>query len=69
MAENLGEEGEQWAPVFGESNHWVLIGKRRHNSATTCLSHVQLNGEEPQWGLDDSNNEMKKHVLCCSPLQ
>jgi len=66
---DFNEEGEQWAPVFGKSNHWVLIGKRGQNSATSCLSHVQLNGEEPSWGLDGSNKEMTKYVLCCSPLQ
>jgi len=62
------EEGEQWAPLFGQ-NHWVMIGKRGTNLATTCLSHLQLTGEEPSWGLDGSNKEMKKHVMCCSPLQ
>lgn len=66
---NFDEEGEQWAPVFGKSNHWVMVGRKGTNSATTCLSHVQLNGQEPSWGLDGSNKEMKKHVMCCSPLQ
>jgi hypothetical protein len=63
---DFNEEGEQWAPVYGQSNHWVLIGKRGSNISTTCLSHVQLTGEEPSWGLDGSSREMKKYVLCCS---
>ena len=62
-------EGEQWAPVYGVSNQWVMIGKLGHNSATTCLSHVQLTGKEPPWGLDGSNKEVKQHIMCCSPFQ
>ena len=62
-------EGEQWAPVFGQENHWVMIGKRGNNHSTTCLSHVQLSGNEPSWGLDDSNKQVKKHIMCCSPFQ
>jgi len=66
---NFEEEGEQWAPVFGKSNHWVMIGKRGTNKSTTCLSHEQLTGEEPTWGLDWSEKEKKRHIMCCSPLQ
>ena len=66
---NFEEEGEQWAPVFGRANHWVMIGRRGTNKSTTCLSHLQLEGEEPSWGLDGSNVEKKQHILCCSPLQ
>lgn len=66
---NFDKEGEQWSPVFGSENHWVLIGKKGNNHSTTCLSHVQLNGDEPSWGLDDSNKKMKKHIMCCSPFQ
>jgi len=62
-------DGEQWAPVYGKQNHWILITARGGNQATICLSHVQLYDEMPSWGLDDSNKEMKKHVMCCSPLQ
>ena len=62
-------EGEQWAPVYGQQNHWILINSKGGNLATSCLSHVQLYDEMPSWGLDDSNNEMKKHIMCCSPLQ
>jgi len=65
---DFDEEGEQWAPVFG-SNVWILISKKGDNSATTCLSHTQLNGSKPEWGLDDSLEDKKKHVMCCSPLQ
>ena len=68
-AADFKQDGEQWAPVYGQKNHWVLITTKGGNLATSCLSHVQLYDEMPSWGLDDSNKEMKKHILCCSPLQ
>lgn len=46
-----------------------MISKKGQNSATVCLSYEQLHGVMPEWGLDGSNAEMKKHVMCCSPLQ
>jgi hypothetical protein len=64
---DFDKEGEQWAPVYGQANHWVLIGKRGTDVSTTCQSHAQLTGEEPLWGLDYSNKEVKKYVMCCSP--
>jgi len=66
---NGDDEGEQWSPVYGLENHWVLITRRGHNSVTTCLIYQQLYDALPDWGLDDSNPEMKKHVMCCTPLQ
>ena len=66
---NFDEEGEQWAPLYGQSNHWVMIGKKGTNMATTCLTHVQLTGEKPSWGKNGSHKEMKQHLLCCSSLQ
>ena len=61
---DLNGEGQQWAPLFGLENHWVSI-----SSLHTCMSHWEVNGEEPSWGLDASNPDVKKHVLCCSPIQ
>ena len=66
---NFDEEGEQWAPLYGQSNHWVMIGKKGTNMSTTCLTHVQLNGEKPEWGDDRSHKELKQHLMCCSSLQ
>ena len=66
---NFDEEGEQWAPLYGQSNHWVMIGKKGKNTSTTCLTHVQLTGEKPSWGLDGSHKEMKLHLMCCSSLE
>jgi len=57
--------GEQWAPVFGEANHWVMIGQKYQNRATTCLDSNQLEGESPSWGLSTDRADMKKYILCC----
>ena len=64
---NFEEEGEQWAPIYGQQNHWVMIGNGGANLSSLCQSHVKLTGEEPLWGLDWSHKEMKKYVMCCSP--
>jgi len=61
---DFSEEGQQWAPLYGQENHWVSI-----SGEETCVSHWEVNGEEPSWGLDASNPDVKKHVLCCSPIQ
>ena len=58
--------GEQWAPVFGQTNHWVQIGQKYGNSATTCMDNLGLEGGEPSWGLNKERSEMKNHIMCCS---
>ena len=60
-----GEESEQWAPTSNGDNQWVMVGMRGHNKATQCLTHGQLNGAPPEWGLDSSNAEHKHHIMCC----
>lgn len=65
-ASDFNLEGEQWAPVYGENNHWVLIGRKYGNSATTCYSHDQLEGVPPEWGLTRGKPESKLHIQCCS---
>lgn len=57
---------EQWAPLFGEDNHWVLVGRKYDNVATTCFTHSDLEGHEPDWGLTSDNFNAKHHILCCS---
>lgn len=59
-------EGEQWAPVSGKNNAWVMIGRKYDNSATTCLTHEQLEGGDPDWGLTTDNAGAKYHIQCCS---
>lgn len=63
---DFNSEGEQYAPVFGSANHWVMIGQKDGNSATTCMSHNQLEGGLPDWGMSTDHAEMKKHILCCT---
>ena len=60
-------EGEQWAPVYGEKyNHWVMIGQKYQNRATTCMDNEELEGEESSWGSSKENASMKKYIMCCS---
>jgi hypothetical protein len=69
LQSNFDVEGEQWAPVYGQENHWVLITRKGNNLSTSCLTYTQLYDEMPSWGLDDSNKELKQHIMCCSPIQ
>ncbi len=68
---DFASEGEQWAPVFGQGdNVWVMIGMKGTNKVTQCLSYSQLHeGDDPEWGKDDSMKEIKKYVMCCSALR
>lgn len=62
------EEGEQWAPIGGLNNHWVMIGQMYENLATRCMSYSELTGNEdgPDWGVTSENvPDKKKHILCC----
>lgn len=51
--------GEQWAPIYGENNHWVMVGRKYDNSATTCMDNLALEGGEPYWGLGKERAEVK----------
>jgi len=64
-ATDFNTEGEQWAPVYGESNRWVMIGQKYQNRATTCMTR-ELEGDPLDWGMSTKNAELKKHILCCS---
>lgn len=57
--------GEQYAPVAGERNHWVLIGGGR-GAEKKCRTHRQLEGTAPVWGLTGDRAEVKEHVMCCT---
>lgn len=63
-----GEESEQWAPMSTGENSWVLVGMHGRNKASQCLTYGILNESEPSWGLDGTNKEKKRHVLCCANL-
>ncbi len=61
----LGEDFEQWAPAIDKENYWIMIGWYDMDETTQCLSTDDLLGSEPSWGLDESNSEHKRHILCC----
>lgn len=63
---DLNLHGEQWAPVYGTDNHWVQIGQKYGNSATTCYTHQQLEGNDPYWGYSSDNASAKQFIQCCS---
>lgn len=58
--------GEQWAPFIDGDNQWVMIGQKYDNAATTCLTHEQLEGNEPDWGTTSDNSDAKRHIMCCA---
>lgn len=63
---DINAEGVQWAPVFGHENHWVMVGQKHGNSATTCFGHEDLEGEPPDWGETTERHEIKEHIMCCT---
>ena len=42
-----------------------MVGQKHGNSATTCMTHEQLEGSPPVWGETGEWPEMKKHIMCC----
>lgn len=67
-------DGEQYAPVYGSGNNWVLIGEKEQQSSgatssTTnnkCKTTLQLDGTaNPSWGWSSERADMKKHIMCC----
>lgn len=66
---DFNTEGELWAPVYGQNgqeNHWVQIGQKYQNRATTCMDSRELGGSGPDWGASNEDAEMKKYIMCCS---
>ena len=57
--------GEQYAPVLGGENHWVMVGNNGE-ADHKCKTHRQLEGHVPAWGLNGDNKEIKQHVMCCT---
>jgi len=58
--------GEQYAPVMGGNNHWVYIGTKENERSATCMTHRQLEGSSPSWGLNSERSEVKQHIMCCT---
>eukprot|EP00578_Thalassiosira_sp_NH16_P004973 CAMPEP_0181140928 /NCGR_PEP_ID=MMETSP1071-20121207/35558_1 /TAXON_ID=35127 /ORGANISM="Thalassiosira sp., Strain NH16" /LENGTH=436 /DNA_ID=CAMNT_0023227897 /DNA_START=182 /DNA_END=1492 /DNA_ORIENTATION=- len=62
-------QGEQYAPVYGHANRWVLVGQKNGDPSTTCKSHEQLEMRPPVWGLNSDQSEKKLHIMCCTMPQ
>ncbi|KAL7549978.1 hypothetical protein ACHAWF_013235, partial [Thalassiosira exigua] len=58
------EGGIQWAPT-SDDNSWVMVGKMPGPFPNTCLSYFSLYHQDPEFGIDGSRSEWKKHILCC----
>jgi len=65
-ATDFNTEGEQWAPVYGDTENWVMIGQKYENRATTCTNRQDLEGDVPDWDMSSKNADIKKYILCCS---
>jgi len=62
-------DGEQYAPVLGGENHWVMIGTKGDEDGDVrarCMTHSQLEGKAPEWGLSGERGELKQHIMCCT---
>jgi len=59
-------EDEQYAPVFGKGNNWVMIGQKDGDIRTKCKTYHQLERSDPDWGLNNDRADIKKHIMCCN---
>eukprot|EP00584_Thalassiosira_punctigera_P014073 CAMPEP_0172557564 /NCGR_PEP_ID=MMETSP1067-20121228/73997_1 /TAXON_ID=265564 ORGANISM="Thalassiosira punctigera, Strain Tpunct2005C2" /NCGR_SAMPLE_ID=MMETSP1067 /ASSEMBLY_ACC=CAM_ASM_000444 /LENGTH=287 /DNA_ID=CAMNT_0013346685 /DNA_START=265 /DNA_END=1125 /DNA_ORIENTATION=+ len=59
------DEGWQWAPISNAFNGWVMVGKFKEQRWDTCKTYLELNHRDPDWGIDGTQPELKKHLLCC----
>jgi hypothetical protein len=73
----LSIEGEQYAPVMGGKNHWVMIGnvsseinrttiESKDKDMSTCQTHRQFHGKNPDWGFNGDRRELKQYIMCCT---
>lgn len=59
-------EEEQYAPVFGKGNNWVMIGEKDGDPSAKCKTYHQLERTNPAWGLTNERGDLKKHIMCCN---
>jgi len=59
-------EDEQYAPVFGKGNNWVMIGQKEGYPGTKCKTYHQLEKVDPDWGRTSDRADIKKHIMCCN---
>jgi len=57
-------EGEQYAPIAGKDNQWVMIGDLA--STPKCQTYREIEGTAPEWGLSGERAELKQHIMCCT---
>ena len=61
-------DGEQWAPISSNSDDdaSTLVGKIDNNLTSMChmFTHYYA-GEQPVWGMDGLQTELKEHNICC----
>jgi len=71
-------DGLQFAPILGGENHWVMVGnvnntnddgtENKDASTSKCMTHRQLEGKNPEWGLNGDRSEVKQHIMCCNTV-
>ena len=59
-------EDEQYAPVFGKGNNWVMIGQKEGYPDAKCKTYHQLEKVDPDWGTTSDRADIKKHIMCCN---
>lgn len=59
-------ENEQYAPLFGSGNNWVMIGQKDGDPSTKCKTYHQLEKKHPEWGLNSDRADIKKNIMCCN---
>ena len=60
-------EGEQYAPVLDDEEHWVMIGSvHDEQDSNKCRTHRETKGKAPDWGSSGGGKEMKLYIMCCS---
>ena len=55
----------QWAPISNNFNGWIMVGGNSEEALPMCSTFLELYGRDPDWGLDGSRPELKRHILCC----
>ena len=59
------DDGLQWAPVSNNVNGWLMVGKTQGDRPKTCNTYLEMYHNDPAFGIDGSQTELKKHILCC----
>jgi len=57
--------GVQWSPISNNNNGWVMVGEMSETQPSTCRTFLELYHHDPEWGIDGTQTELKKHILCC----